>query len=80
MARNLTPINKSSYGDCVREADIGFIQHKLDHAAGMRICLRRFTDALDEEQVMLPKKSRKKLKELIKAAELFQNYTPTGGM
>lgn len=62
----------------VRPEDMDYIQWKLDHAAGMRIALSRFLDALDKDQVQLGRRGRRKLKELKEAGELFQNFHPNG--
>lgn len=73
--RNLRPI-KENYGPAARDADLEYLQWKLDHAAGMRIAIKRLVDALERDQVSLGKRSYAKLNELMEASDAFQNYAP----
>lgn len=74
--RKLRSLSGWGYGPAVRPEDLDYIQWKLDRAVGMRIALRRFVDALEKDGVKLGRRGREKLKELIRAAEDFQNYQP----
>ena len=78
MPRNLKPLTRNGYGDIVRAEDVDYLQWKLDHAQGIRMAVKRLLDTLAYDRVQLPRASRKRLKEVVKATELFQNYQPSG--
>jgi hypothetical protein len=74
MPRNLKPLSENGYGEKVRPEDLDYLQWKLDHAQGIKMAVKRLLDQLEHDKVTLPRASRKRLKEVVKATELFQNY------
>ena len=77
--RRLRSLSGWGYGPEIRPEDIDYVQWKLDYAVGMRIALKRFIDALEKDGTTLGRRGRDKLKELVQAAEEFQNYNGTVG-
>lgn len=72
--RRLRSLSGWGYGPEIRPEDIDYVQWKLDYAVGMRIALKRFIDALEKDGTTLGRRGRDKLRELVQAAEEFQNY------
>jgi hypothetical protein len=72
--RRLRSLPGWGYGPEIRAEDIDYVQWKLDYAVGMRIALKRFIAALERDGTVLGRRGRDKLKELVTAAEEFQNY------
>ncbi len=76
MPRNLHTLTRNGYGDTVRPEDVDYLQWKLDHAQGIRMAVKRLLDQLHSDRVVLPRNSRRRVQQLVKATELFQNYQP----
>lgn len=76
MPRNLKPLTKNGYGDIVRPEDVDYLQWKLDHAQGIRMAVKRLIETMECDRVNLPRASRRRLQQLVKATNLFQNYQP----